>query len=265
VLLAFVLGVDRVWVLTNSYEDLQPPDRKEFVRLVKRRASGYPLQYITGTKEFMSFEFFVPEGVLIPRSDTELLIEAVVEAGMQFKHILDIGTGTGAIAVTLAKLLPGTCVTALDISRKAVETARENARRRGVGGRVKVLHADLFTWKTDNSFDAVVSNPPYIPSRDLPLLQKEVKFEPRQALDGGLDGLKFYHRLTLVALHCLVTGGLFAVETGDGQAEAVSGIITARGGFKGIEILRDYGGRQRVVRCFRDKGGCDDGRTNRQS
>jgi len=249
VLLSKVLGINRAGIFASINDRLDEDAVKKFERLVKKRSSRIPLQYITGEQEFMSLPFAVEEGVLIPRNDTEVLVEAVLKIGRDFKDILDVGTGSGVIAVTLAKFIPQSRVTSVDISEKAVNLARRNAQRLGVQDRITFVLADVFRWNPGKLFDLIVSNPPYIRSSELDGLQEEVRFEPRAALDGGPDGLRFYRRLAALAGSSLSAGGVLALEIGWDQAREVKAILEKASFFDDIKIVKDYGGRDRVILC----------------
>lgn len=261
-LLARVLGRNRIFLHLNP--DFRPGDgaEREFLALVERRAAGEPLQYLTGVQEFMGLEFIVNPSVLIPRPDTETLVEAVLdwlEACRKTRSVpgptavavqaLDLGTGSGAIAVSLAFYCSGLEVKAVDISPEALGVARENARRHGVAERVQFLEGDLFSpfKRTGTRFDLIVSNPPYVSGETMRGLQREVRHEPRDALYGGFDGLDFYRRIAAGSTAHIKRGGLLAVEVGYDQAGAVQDIFLKTGAFTGVKIIRDLAGRDRVA------------------
>jgi release factor glutamine methyltransferase len=220
------------------------------------------VQYLTGVQEFMGLEFAVNPSVLIPRTDTETLVEAVLgrlEACRKTRSTqppqaaavltLDLGTGSGAIAVSLAYYCKGLSVKAVDISAEALRLARENALRHGVADRVEFIQGDLFSpfEGTGIRFDLIVSNPPYISGEGMDRLQREVRHEPPHALHGGADGLDFYKRIAADSSRHIIRGGLLAVEIGHDQAEAVQSILDQTGAYTGIEVVRDLAGRDRVV------------------
>jgi release factor glutamine methyltransferase len=261
-LLAKALGKDRVFLHLNP--DFCPEDEavREFLTLVERRAAGEPVQYLTGVQEFMGLEFAVNPSVLIPRTDTETLVEAVLgrlEACRKTRSTqppqaaavltLDLGTGSGAIAVSLAYYCKGLSVKAVDISAEALRLARENALRHGVADRVEFIQGDLFSpfEGTGIRFDLIVSNPPYISGEGMDRLQREVRHEPPHALHGGADGLDFYKRIAADSSRHIIRGGLLAVEIGHDQAEAVQSILDQTGAYTGIEVIKDLAGRDRVV------------------
>lgn len=252
VLLAHVLGWDRVRLLSRLEKSLDEKNRDHFQKLVHKRGMGYPLQYLTGHQEFMSLDFLVTPQVLIPRDDTEILVQAALDlkkALPEKVQLVDVGTGSGVVAVTLKKYWPQAQVFAVDISEEALQVAQQNAQRHQVF--IHFLPSDLLqTFLTGGKgktfFHLVVSNPPYIPSSHLPTLQKEVTFEPALALDGGQDGLKFYRRLVQEGWQVLYPGGWLLVEIGWDQGPAVEELFL-RQGYRQVKILPDFQGRHRVV------------------
>jgi release factor glutamine methyltransferase len=208
--------------------------------------------YITGEKEFMGLPLGVTPAVLIPRPETEILVEAALAALQQHfppsspVHLLDIGTGSGAIALSLAFYRPDARVTALDASGAALKVARENACRLGLASRITFVQADLFPpLPAPHSFQLIISNPPYIPAKLLPHLPVDVRqYEPHMALDGGLDGLAFYRRLLPPPPGLLAPQGIMALEVGEGQAATVQNLFPAA---RGAKIIKDYAGLDRVV------------------
>ena len=252
-LMAKAMGVNRAWVLGNPREPLPEDAAREFLSLVEKRGRRFPLQYLTGTQEFMSLPFSVEEGVLIPRGDTEVLVESILRLGLPFQNILDVGTGSGIIAVSLARYLPDCKVTALDISSKALALAKRNAKALGVEGKVSFVQADIFYWTPEIEYDLVVSNPPYVTEAEMESLQPEVQFEPHEALYGGEKGLDFYVRLSALAVACLKPGGVLAVEIGWQQGDEV-GTLFHQAGFGDIVVVPDYGSRDRVVLCRKSQG-----------
>lgn len=210
----------------------------------KRRASGEPLQYITGTAGFMGLEFEVNGSTLIPRQDTETLVEAVIDRAREGARILDIGTGSGCIGISLAKFVKNADVTLADISGRALETAGRNAAANGAD--VKLLQLDIMRELPEGKFDIIVSNPPYIRTAVIGTLDRTVKdHEPLTALDGGTDGLMFYRRITDAAPELLDGGGILAYEIGFDQGESVSAIVRAK--FGNALIIKDLCGNDRVV------------------
>ncbi len=250
VLLAHVLKKDRLYLVVHREDEVPIEAETAFYKLLNRRAYHEPVAYLTGLREFMSLEFSVGPGVLIPRPDTETLVEFVIERLKNKKNIkiLDLCTGSGAIAVSLAYYLKESLVTAVDISNICVETARKNAEKNGVADRVQVLEKDVFALTAEEFYDCVVSNPPYIPTQVVEGLERDVKdYEPKTALDGGADGLDFYRHLASVGDKLLRPGGLFALEVGHDQAEAVQSLLKATGQFESVGVCCDLAGIHRVV------------------
>lgn len=246
-LLAATLGLDRIGLYINFERPLDVEELVVFRERVRRRARREPLQYILGETEFWSLMFMVGPAVLVPRADTEVLVEEALTRLEGEAKVLDVGTGSGAIAIALAHEKPGIMVTALDCSEAALEVARENARRNNVADRVNCLVGDLAALPA-GPFDMLVSNPPYIPTRDWEQLMPEVRdYEPRLALDGGDDGLQAFRRLTAQAGQVLSPGGWLLVEVGIGQAADVSALFRTAG-LIDVEQRDDYAGIPRVVK-----------------
>jgi len=245
-LLSATLEMDRVALYVNFERPLIAEELARYREKVRRRADREPLQYILGETEFWSLPFSVNPFVLIPRADTEVLVEEALKRIDGCSNVLDVGTGSGAIAVALAHEKPEIKVTALDCSEDALEVARGNARRNGVVERVACLAGNLNSLPP-GPFDMIVSNPPYIPSRDWEQLMPEVRdHEPRLALDGGDDGLEAYRRIAVQALKILSPGGWLLVEVGIGQAAVVSALFKAAGLTEVVQ-RDDYAGIPRVV------------------
>jgi release factor glutamine methyltransferase len=245
-LLSATLEMDRVALYVNFERPLIADELARYREKVRRRADREPLQYILGETEFWSLPFSVNPAVLIPRADTEVLVEEALKRIDGCSSVLDVGTGSGAIAVALAHEKPEIKVTALDCSEDALEVARGNARRNGVVERVACLAGDLNSLPP-GPFDMIVSNPPYIPSRDWEQLMPEVRdHEPRLALDGGDDGLEAYRRIAVQAVQLLTPGGWLLVEVGIGQA-AVVGALFKAAGLTEVGQRDDYAGIPRVV------------------
>lgn len=225
--------------------------RLDLLRL--RRKAGEPVQYLTGFTEFYGYRFDVGPGVLIPRPETEVLADELIRmlkaSSRQDVRILDVGTGSGCLAVTLARELPESRVTAIDVSREALAYARRNSILNGTSNRVACMERDMF-WFLDESperFDAVVSNPPYIPASAMESLPADVRHEPELALDGGPDGLHFYRFLVSAARRVLVPGGVLAVEFGDGQAKELQNLFAITGPWDKINIYHDNAGKPRGI------------------
>ncbi len=250
-LACWAFNCDRAQLYTGDYE-ADEENIKLFHEALDSYARGIPVQYITGEAEFMGFDFDVNPSVLIPRPETEILVERVLtlmeREGISEPSILDLGTGSGAIAVSLTKLSPSCKIIASDVSEEALEVGRENAAANGVGDRIEFVLSDLFERiPGKKKFDLVISNPPYIPSEDYDSLPPEVRSEPRIALDGGLKGLEFYKRIIPGAAKRLGRGGFLILEIGFGQARAIKDLLESDGSYCDIEILKDYNDIDRIV------------------
>ncbi|HEX3015226.1 MAG TPA: peptide chain release factor N(5)-glutamine methyltransferase [Desulfobacteria bacterium] len=246
-LLASSLGISRVQLFLEIERVLSQAEWQEFARSVRRRSEREPLQYILGEQDFMGLTFQVTPAVLVPRPETERLVELAV-AWLKNKPgstALDLCTGSGAIAVCLAKLVPGTTVWASDISPAALEVARGNAQKHQVA--VRFRQGDLAEPFRDMTFNLITANPPYIPSALIAQLEPEVsQAEPRQALDGGNDGLVFYRRLAKELPMLLRPGGKILLEIGWDQGETVQDLFRTAG-FSSVEVMKDYGDRDRIL------------------
>jgi release factor glutamine methyltransferase len=249
-LLAHLLGRDRAWLLAHPEAELDPSRLETFRDLAVRRAAHEPLQHLTGTQEFYGLALHVTRDTLIPRPETELLVEAVLDWAAHQKtvlRILDVGTGTGAIALALATHLPTAEIVATDLSPSALETAQGNADRLGLAHRIRFLASDLLTeLDPETRFDAIVSNPPYIPTGDAPTLQPEVvDYEPHTALFAGSDGLELYRRLIPEAHTALRSNGQLALEFGFGQHDSLRELLHS--GWQNIRFLDDYAQIPRIA------------------
>lgn len=249
ILLAYVLNCRRLKLYTDAEKILTDEEISRLKKLIERRAEKIPVAYLIGTKEFMGLNFVVTPEVLIPRPDTEILTQCAIEFLQDFdgeKIFADIGTGSGAICISVCKFVKNSFAVAVDISEKSLEVAKFNAEKFGVDDRINFFCGNLFEPLAGKKFSAIVSNPPYIPTADLKNLQDEVKKEPLTALDGGADGLNFYREIISTAPKFLLNGGLLAVEIGSTQAEDVKKIF-AENNFCEIKILRDLAGLERVI------------------
>jgi release factor glutamine methyltransferase len=226
------------------HDEMEEADR--YMELVLRRARRIPLQQLTGEQFFMGLPFLVTEDVLIPRMDTETLVQEALARLSPGQRVLDLCTGSGCILISLLKLGDGLRGTGTDASQAALETARENARRLGVLETAEFVCGDLFSG-AEGTWDMIVSNPPYIASGQIPELMEEVRaHEPRMALDGGADGLDFYRRIAQHAPAHLTPGGMLAVEAGDGESEAIAALFR-EAGLSDVAIRNDLYGMPRMV------------------
>ncbi len=254
-LLAHVLGCTRVQLYTGFDRPLVEAELAAYRELIRRRLAGEPLAYLVGEQEFWSLPFWVDASVLVPRRDTETVIEVVLEGvgdRAAPRRIVDVCTGSGCIAVTLARELRAAAVIAIDLSPPAVALARRNAERNGVAERVDVRLGDLLApLGAEAPVDVVVSNPPYVATATMATLAPEVRREPALALDGGADGLDLLRRLIAATPPVLAPAGLLVLEHGFDQAEAVQALIAATGAFDAAVTRRDLGDQPRVTSARR--------------
>jgi len=260
-LLARSLNLSMEGLYAHFPDQVKEREKMELERLIQRRISGEPLQYILEHQEFWSINFKVDRRVLIPRPETELLVEQSLSilSGTSFKRtlsVLEIGTGSGAIAIALAKEMKNIFLVATDISKGALALAMENAKSAGVQDQIEFVNGDLFgpfrPSREGMSFDLILSNPPYIIRPEIGSLAKEVRdYEPIVALDGGEDGLEFYRRLISQAPFYLREGGWLLLEIGQGQGPLVSGLIEGEGNFLKPDCIPDLSGIERVVKVQR--------------
>jgi release factor glutamine methyltransferase len=249
VLLAHVLGCTRTQLYTGFDKPLAEPELASYRELIKRRLAGEPVAYLVAEHEFWGMPFHVDANVLVPRPDTETVVEvarALRTDRAAACRVLDLCTGSGAIAVALAKELPAARVVATDVSEAAVALARKNAERNGFGERVEARVGDLWQAVAGETFDLIVSNPPYIASSVIPTLSAEVRREPVLALDGGADGMAFYDRICAGARAHLASGGALVVEHGFDQAEAVR-IRFEAAGLTRVTLVHDLAKNPRVT------------------
>jgi release factor glutamine methyltransferase len=252
-LLLHVLDKERAWLFAHSAEELPTAEEGRFAALIERRCVGEPIQYVTGEQEFYGLPFRVNDDVLIPRPETEHLVEKALELAGRFQRprIVDVGTGSGAIAVALAHKLPKARITAVDISGAALDVARGNAERNGVARRIEFKESDLLAAVADERFEMVVSNPPYVPVAERDALAVEVReHEPAVALFGGEGGLALYRRLIPAAFAVLAPRGWLAMEIGYGQSKAIARLMS-EAGFERVEFVPDLQGIARVVSARR--------------
>lgn len=271
ILYCYMMDIPFSKIILEYQNMLQDRLCEKYFELIDRRSSGEPVQYIMESQEFMGLEFIVNENVLIPRQDTETLVEDALEIintgtlrgeDMDVKRkewdILDLCTGSGAIGVSLARIANKVNVTCSDISEGAIKVAKENAQKHGVAKSVKFEQGDLFKPFSKHfrkqKFDMIISNPPYIKSSIIPTLQKEVcEHEPLSALDGGESGLDFYERIVSGVGSHLRKSGVLLLEIGHDQGEAVSGLLSRNGEFTSIRVLKDLANRDRIVFAKKSK------------
>ena len=263
-LYCYLTGLDKVSLFLKAEEEVDPETEEKYMELIRRRAERIPLQHITGVQEFMGYTFKVNPHVLIPRQDTETLVTEAAKTiqstpreklsffeklkGRKKWDVLDLCCGSGAVGISLAKICSNVKVTATDISAEAVETAEANAEDLRV--KVRFLTGDMFEPVKGRKFDMIVSNPPYIRTNMISILQEEVKdHEPLNALDGGRDGLDFYRTIVEKAADFLKPEGFLLVEIGHDQGEDLRKMLKDSGKYSPAVVIKDLPGRDRVVKC----------------
>lgn len=251
ILLAYVLNCNRLKLYTDSEKNLSVDEVQKFQNLIEKRKKNIPVAYLIRNKEFFGLNFFVNENVLIPRPDTEILTQFAIENLSGEKNFLDLCTGSGAICISICKFVKNAKCSAVDISENALKVAKFNAEKFGVEDRIKFFCGNLFEPIAEKNFDAIISNPPYIPTKDLKTLQAEVKNEPEIALDGGDDGLNFYREIIEKSPKFLKSGGFLAVEIGINQSEKIINLIAENKNFENAEIFKDLAGIDRVIAARR--------------
>ena len=248
ILLANILKVKKEYLLIHSEEEVKQEDKIKYENCIKELIKGKPLQYITNNQEFMELNFYVDENVLIPQPDTEILVEKAIEIAetTQKNKILDMCTGSGCIAISLAKKINNAQITAVDISNSALNVANKNVINNNVENKIIFINSDMFN-NIEEKFDIIVSNPPYIETETINKLEIEVQNEPHLALDGGIDGLKFYKIIANNAFKYLNENGYLLLEIGYNQQNSVTQLLQDIGKYKNIETIKDLGGNYRVV------------------
>ena len=248
-LMQYILNRPREYILVHDDKQLTLRQNVDYFKLIKKLIEGVPLQHITHQQEFMKLMFYVDENVLIPRPDTEILVEEVIKLAKSInaKKILDLCTGSGAIAVSLAKYIEGSQITATDISRKALSIAKLNATNNNVEDRITFVSSDLFQNISEEKYDIIVSNPPYIKRKVIKTLDKEVKREPIIALDGGNDGLDFYKKIIGNAYQYLKYKGYLCLEIGYDQKDEVIDLINKEEKYIDTYSKKDLFDNDRIV------------------
>jgi len=261
ILLSYFLGMSRSEIYLNSERVLKDREKIQLEKKIQKRIEKNPLQYITKHQEFMGMDFLIEEGVLIPRPETEILVEEVIKRLKNYKYsknlkVADLGTGTGVIAVSVAKFIKDIIVYATDISKKSLQVALKNAQKHDCKDKIIFLQGDLFEpfmgKIKKNILDGIISNPPYIDFYDFRLLPPEIKDnEPKIALFGGIDGLDYYRKIIRKSPQYLKKSGFIALEVGSNQSQAIKELILKENNFnKDIEIVKDYLGIERVIIAY---------------
>ena len=257
VILMHLLNIDRIDIIKNRESVIDRPLVKEFFHLIEERKKGKPVQYIVGQQEFMGLSFSIGPGVLIPRPDTEIVVERTIELlkGKKNIKLADVCTGSGAIAISLAHYLENSYVYATDISKEALKFCKINAKKNYVEDRIKILQGDLleplFCENLEGELDVLVSNPPYIDSGDMGDLPDSVRcYEPHLALDGGEKGIDYYKRILKDVPKLLKKEGLLIFEIGYNQGHFLLEMVEELGVFRGIEIEKDLAGLDRCIYCY---------------
>ncbi len=246
-LLQYVLDKPRQYIIVYDNKEIDKQQQWQYFVNIEKLTKGIPLQHITHRQEFMKMDFFVDENVLIPRPDTEILVEEVIKIAQKYDspRILDLCTGSGAIAISLKKFVPNADITAVDISEKALEIAQKNAKK--LETKINFLKSDLFDKLDNKKFDIIVSNPPYIRKDEIKKLSEEVQKEPKIALDGGEDGLDFYRIIAEQAINYLKTGSFLCFEIGYNQKNDVIKIIEDEQNYKNTYCKKDLYGNDRII------------------
>ena len=248
-LLQYILKQTRQYIIVYDNKDISKKEQFEYFINIEKLTKGVPLQHITHLLEFMKMDFFVDENVLIPRPDTEILVEETIKIAQRMKapKILDLCTGSGAIAISIEKNVSNAEIYAVDISEKALKVARKNAERLEVVKKVKFIKSNLFNEIGKNKFDIIVTNPPYIKKEDIQYLSDEVQNEPLLALDGGLDGLDFYRKILNQAIDYMKFDGYICMEIGYNQKEEVLELIKQNNQYTDTYSKKDLHGNDRII------------------
>ena len=246
-LLQYVLDKPRQYIIVYDNKEIDKQQQWQYFVNIEKLTKGIPLQHITHRQEFMKMDFFVDENVLIPRPDTEILVEEVIKIAQKYNspRILDLCTGSGAIAISLKKFVPNADITAVDISEKALEIAQKNAEK--LEAKINFVKSNLFDKLDNKKFDIIVSSPPYIRKDEIKKLSEEVQKEPKIALDGGEDGLDFYRIIAEQAINYLKTGSFLCFEIGYNQKNDVIKIIEDEQNYKNTYCKKDLYGNDRII------------------
>lgn len=249
ILMQYTLNKPREYIIVYDNKEVSKDQEERYVQNIERLISGTPLQHITKTQEFMKINFFVNEDVLIPRPDTEVLVEEVIEITKRLTRpkVLDLCTGSGAIAISIAKYAKNAVIYASDISKNAIKVAKKNAKTNGVDNRIEFIESDLFDSIPKTKFDIIVTNPPYIKRSEISKLDIEVQKEPQMALDGGIDGLEFYRKISNNAYDYLKYNGYLCMEIGFDQKEFVLDILNYEKRYSGTYSKKDLYGNDRII------------------
>jgi len=255
-ILGYLMDKDKLYLITHEDNPVDEKVYQEFIKLIKKRNTGYPIQYIIHNQEFMGINYYLDEEVLIPRSDTEVLVENAIKIAksdyFDYEHIkaLDIGTGSGAIAVSFGYYCRNAQVLGVDINPKAVEVAKKNVKLNNLDN-VNIVKGDIFMERynfPNEKYDIIMSNPPYIRSGEIRELQEEVsKYEPKNALDGGESGLKFYNQILKIIPNHLNDKSVLIMEIGWDQAEQVKELMKNIEGFEKVEVKKDIAKKDRII------------------
>ena len=248
-LMQYILNKPREYLLVHDDEVIKKDDEEKYLANIKKIIKGMPLQHITHSQEFMKMNFYVDENVLIPRQDTECLVEETIKIAKKVnaKKFLDLCTGSGIIAVSIAKYIKDSSVTALDISAKALEIAKLNSKKNEVEDKITFVKSNLFESLGKEKYDIIVSNPPYIKKDVLKTLDKDVQNEPHIALDGGYDGLDFYRKIIGHAYEYLKYNGYLCIEIGYDQKEDVISLLEEDGKYTNITCIKDLYDNDRAI------------------
>ncbi len=244
----YIFKITRAQLIANNDMEFSKDQTDNYINSIKKISTGIPIQYITNNQEFMNLNFYVDENVLIPQPDTETLVEEVINEYKEKKcEILDLCTGSGAIAISLAKYINESNIVASDISMKALQIAKLNAEKNLVRKKIEFIESDMFNKIYKDDFDIIVSNPPYIKTKVIEELDKQVKNEPYIALDGGADGLKFYKIIIENAYKYIKNEGKFFLEIGYDQKNELINLFKENNHYENIYSKKDLGGNDRII------------------